>query len=124
MTNDPRDTDQPVEPPDIADSGRTAEDVHPAAPAQPADQPEGYTPEAPKPSELGAKGTPGAAMTPAAPHATDARLAEEHSAEIHDDAEGHDEPRLGPIDWGAWVYAGIGIGAGAVIVLLFWLATR
>ena len=43
-----------------------------------------------------------------------------HSS-ISDDDHGHAEPRLGPIDWGAWCYALVGFGAGLLVVGVFWL---
>jgi hypothetical protein len=45
-----------------------------------------------------------------------------HTA-ISDDDHGHAEPRLGPIDWGAWGYAIVGGLAGLVVVALFFLAS-
>jgi hypothetical protein len=45
-----------------------------------------------------------------------------HTA-ISDDDHGHAEPRVGPIDWGAWGYAILGALAGLVVVALFFLAT-
>ena len=109
-------------------------DDHPAAAQPPPDQPEGYTPEAPHAAELGELGSPGAGMTAEVPHPADVDLVEHgeqpadpQHAVNHESAAHvveHAEPRLGPIDWGAWAYALIGVGAGAVIVLLFWLATR
>jgi hypothetical protein len=44
-----------------------------------------------------------------------------HTA-ISDDDHGHAEPRLGPIDWGAWAYALVGAAAGLVVVALFFVA--
>jgi hypothetical protein len=41
---------------------------------------------------------------------------------ISDDDHGHAEPRLGPIDWGAWAYALVGAAAGLVVVALFLVA--
>lgn len=41
---------------------------------------------------------------------------------VSDDDHGHDEPQLGPIDWGAWAYALVGVAAGLLVVLLFWVA--
>jgi hypothetical protein len=41
-----------------------------------------------------------------------------HTA-ISDDDHGHGEPKLGPIDWGAWLYAAGGFAIGLVVVVLF-----
>jgi hypothetical protein len=105
--------------------------------------PGGHTPEEPAPSELGALGTPGAGMTPDVPHPADADLVEhgEHPADPavaighHDDVthidaqtvishddHGHAEPRLGPIDWPAWGFAVLGVVAGLLVVVLFYVA--
>ncbi|HEY7599073.1 MAG TPA: hypothetical protein VH741_04025 [Candidatus Limnocylindrales bacterium] len=43
---------------------------------------------------------------------------DEHMAGEH----GHAEERLGPIDWESWLYAALGVVAGLVVVLGFWLA--
>ena len=75
--------------------------------------PEGQTPEMPAASEIGERGTPGAGMTPDAPHAADS-----------DDDHGHAEPKLGPIDWAAWAYALVGAAAAIVVVALFWVAVN
>jgi hypothetical protein len=87
--------------------------------------PEGHTPEKPAASEIGEPGTPGAGMTPDAPHAADAEAldgeAPAHRA-LSDDDHGHAEPRLGPIDWGAWAYALLGAAAALAVVALFWVA--
>ena len=40
-----------------------------------------------------------------------------------DDDHGHAEPRLGPIDWLAWGYAGVGVAAGLLVAWLFWVAS-
>jgi hypothetical protein len=37
-------------------------------------------------------------------------------------AHGHGEARLGPIDWAGWGYAALGVLAGLVVVIAFWLA--
>jgi hypothetical protein len=112
--------------------------------------PEGYTAEEPAPDELGVPGTPGAGMTVDVPHAADADAVEHggqpadslagsvagaasvahHDADTHmdahtvlsDDDHGHAEPRLGPIDWGAWAFALLGGAAGTAVVAMFWLA--
>src|SRR6187200_969522 len=107
--------------------------------------PEGYTKEEPAATEIGEPGTPGAGMTPNAPHAADADLVEHgdapadpvaaqavahHDAATHmdehttlsDDDHGHAESALGPINWAAWGYAVIGGAAGLVVLAFFWLA--
>ena len=106
--------------------------------------PEGRTSEEPGFDELGAAGTPGAGMTPEVPHPADADAVEHgegpadptraavlhHAAATHldahtalnDDNHGHAEPTLGPIDWPAWGFAALGVLAGGIVVLLFWVA--
>jgi hypothetical protein len=42
-------------------------------------------------------------------------------AALSDDDHGHAEPRVGPIDWGAWFYAIVGFAAGLLVVAVFWL---
>ncbi len=39
-----------------------------------------------------------------------------------DHGHGHDGVPLGPIDWATWAYALVGVAAGALVVLAFWLA--
>jgi hypothetical protein len=61
-------------------------------------------------------------------HANTHAGSDEHAASGHDDhaASGHDdhgEPRLGPIDWQAWLYAVGGFAAGLLVVGVFWLKT-
>jgi hypothetical protein len=73
--------------------------------------PEGQTPEQATTGELGATGTPGAGLSPTAPH----------PADVEDD-DGHAEPRQGPIDWGAWGFAAIGVAAGLLVAVLFYAA--
>jgi len=46
---------------------------------------------------------------------------DEHTV-ISDDDHGHAEQSLGPIDWGAWLYAVAGVVMGLVVVAAFWLA--
>ena len=41
---------------------------------------------------------------------------------ISDDDHGHAEDTLGPIDWGAWLYAIVGAIVGLVVVAGFWIA--
>jgi hypothetical protein len=110
--------------------------------------PEGYTKEEPAADEMGQPGTPGAGMTPDAPHAADADAIEHgeppadplttdsaasvahHDGATHmdahttlsDDDHGHAEEALGPIDWPAWTYALIGVAAALLIVFLFAVA--
>ena len=98
--------------------------------------PEGHTPEEPAPSELGKRGTPGAGMNGEVPHAADARMIEgedDHATDDHhtaahadaahpDEEHGHDEPRLGPIDWPAWGHAALGVLAGLIVVVMFFVA--
>jgi hypothetical protein len=107
--------------------------------------PEGYTSEEPAAEELGQPGTPGAGMTPEAPHAADAESVEHgdapadpsagesaasvahHDAATHmdahtalsDDDHGHAEPVLGPVDWAAWSYTLIGVASAVIVVALF-----
>lgn len=89
----------------------------------PGGTPEGHTPEAAAPDELGKKGTPAAGLSPERPHIADAAEAADapgagashgaaagHAANVHDTDE-HAGEALGPIDWPAW-------GAGAVGVLV------
>ncbi len=51
-----------------------------------------------------------------------------HDDHTHMDAhatlsdDGHAETRVGPIDWGAWLYALIGAAAGGIVLVVFWLA--
>ena len=59
----------------VDEQRRPAPDTH-RPDASPTDAPEGRTPEKPAADELGARGTPGAGLTPAAPHAADADLVE------------------------------------------------
>jgi hypothetical protein len=105
--------------------------------------PEGYTKEEPAATEIGELGTPGAGMTPEAPHAADSDLVEHGHAPAdpvsanqvaHDDAgvdmdehdgvtdddHGHKAPALGPIDWGRWAYA-VGGGFTGLIVIAFFI---
>lgn len=104
--------------------------------------PEGYTKEEPAASEIGELGTPGAGMTPGAPHAADADLVEHgsaaadplaaehavhHDAATHmdehtslsDDDHDHTASALGPIDWARWSYAIVGGIAGVIVIALF-----
>jgi len=127
----------------VDEQRRPAPDT-PRPDASPTDAPEGRTPEKPATDELGARGTPGAGLTPRAPHAADADLVEHgeapadaagavahHDAATHmdahttlsDDDHGHAEPRVGPVDWRAWGYAALGIAAGGIVLVLFWLAS-
>ena len=62
-------------------------------------------------------------MTEDAHHDADGHGAADHTADDHT-AAGHDdhgEPRLGPIDWQAWLYAAAGFAAGLLVVGVFWL---
>lgn len=43
---------------------------------------------------------------------------DEHAGDEH----GHDEPRLGPIDWPAWAYAALGVVVALVVVAAFYVA--
>lgn len=43
-------------------------------------------------------------------------------AVLSDDEHGHGGEALGPIDWAAWAYGVIGVAAGTLVVLCFWLA--
>jgi hypothetical protein len=43
-------------------------------------------------------------------------------AQLSDDDHGHAEDALGPIDWQAWAYALIGVAAGVLVVVAFWVA--
>jgi hypothetical protein len=52
----------------------------------------------------------------------DANIHMDAHATLSDDDHGHAEARLGPIDWAMWSYALVGIAAGALVVLLFWVA--
>jgi hypothetical protein len=110
-----------------------------------ASTPEGYTKEEPAATELGEPGTPGAGMTPDAPHAADADLAEHDRATadpvatdavahhdtithmdahttLSDDDHGHAEEALGPVDWGTWGYAIVGGAAAVIILAMFFFA--
>jgi hypothetical protein len=42
-------------------------------------------------------------------------------ASLSDDDHGHAEPRLGPIDWRAWLYALAGFFFGMLVVGALWL---
>lgn len=86
-------------------------DEVPSTPAR--GTPEGHTKEAPRLDELGEPGSPGHGMTPAAGATDQHASADEH---------GHDEPRLGPVDWAAWGYAAVGIAAGLLVILALWVA--
>ncbi len=100
----------------------------------PAGTPEGYTREEAAPSELGEPGTPGAGLSPGAPHAADAEDARgevaHHDAATHmddhallsDDDHGHAAAVLGPIDWPAWGYAVVGGVTGLLVLVFFWMA--
>lgn len=83
-------------------------------PERPRTTPEGHTPEEPRPSELGKRGSPGAGMTAEVPHVADARAV--------DDDHAHAEPRLGPIDWPAWSYAVIGAALALLVIAAFYVA--
>ena len=75
--------------------------------------------------------TPLTHQEPAAAH-TDAPSPTEHARDMEglgghvdehiSDDPGHGEQRLGPIDWGAWGYGVLGVAAGLVVVIAFWLA--
>ena len=107
--------------------------------------PEGYTKEEPAATEIGELGTPGAGMTPDAPHAADSDLVEhgdapadpvtahavghhdavvdmDEHASVNDDDHGHTAEALGPIDWGRWAYALVGGLAGLIVLAFFFLA--
>jgi hypothetical protein len=43
---------------------------------------------------------------------------DEHMSGDH----GQAEARLGPIDWAGWGYAALGVLAGLLVVVAFWLA--
>ncbi|HUG46801.1 MAG TPA: hypothetical protein VMP67_00130 [Candidatus Limnocylindria bacterium] len=95
-------------------------------PDRPRTKPEGHTPEEPRPSEIGKLGSPGTGRTSDVPHAADAERVEsgeEHTA-LGDDGHGHAEPRVGPVDWGAWAYATLGVLSGLLVVGLFGMASR
>lgn len=63
---------------------------------------------------------------------TDHDLIAEHDGATHMDAHtsiseddhGHAEEALGPIDWRAWAYGLLGVAAGVVVLLGFWVATN
>jgi hypothetical protein len=107
--------------------------------------PEGYTKEEPAASEIGEPGTPGAGMTPDAPHGADADLVDHGHApadpvaveavahhdpathmDVHttasDDDHGHAEAALGPVDLERWGYAIAGGIAGVIVIALFFFA--
>jgi hypothetical protein len=54
--------------------------------------------------------------------------AQHHDGATHMDAHtsisdhGHAGMALGPIDWGAWLYAVVGAASALVVVILFWVA--
>lgn len=56
-------------------------------------------------------------------HARDMEGLGRHGDEHTSDGHGHGEPRLGPIDWGAWAYAILGVAVGLLVVVAFSLAT-
>jgi hypothetical protein len=65
---------------------------------------------------------PAVGEIPAREHASD-----EHPGghvDEHDAAHGHghEEPRVGPIDWPAWGYALLGAALALVVVGAFWIA--
>jgi len=86
-----------------------------AAPLPERSTAEGHTPEKPHPSEVGKPGAPGPPDHAAGGH-MDAH------ATISEDDHSHAEARLGPVDWAAWGYAALGVVAGLVVVLAFWVA--
>ncbi|CAN5668386.1 hypothetical protein BH23CHL7_BH23CHL7_13100 [soil metagenome] len=43
---------------------------------------------------------------------------DEHAAGEH----GHEERRLGPIDWAGWAYTLVGVSIALVVVAAFWIA--
>jgi len=43
-------------------------------------------------------------------------------AQPSDDDHGHAEAALGPIDWQTWASALIGVAAGVLVVVGFWVA--
>ena len=63
---------------------------------------------------------------------TDHDAIAEHDPQAHidahatqsDDDHGHSEGALGPIDWQSWTYGLLGVAAGALVLLAFWLALR
>lgn len=71
-------------------------------------------PEEPHPADAEAAG--------AVAHHDSATHMDAHT-QVSDDDHDHAEPRLGPIDWAAWAYAIVGISAGLIIVVLFWVAS-
>ena len=56
------------------------------------------------------------------PAAAHAEAGDEHADEHMSDAHGHADVRLGPIDWAGWGYAAVGLLAGLLVVVAFWLA--
>jgi hypothetical protein len=104
--------------------------------------PEGKTPEAPSPAEIGKPGTPGEGLTPEVPHPADAELVEhgeppadpvpvsttshhddvthmDKHASLSDDDHGHGGEALGPVDWGKWAFAIAGAIAGVIVLAFF-----
>src|SRR4051812_39283726 len=107
----------------------------------PGGTPEGHISERPASDEYGKPGTPAAGLTPATPHAADAEDAREsgedlHAADAHHVGGGHDHAHAaghahddaheanhedmpaGPIDWGAWLVAIVGVAAGGVVAVV------
>jgi len=83
----------------------------------PGGTPEGHTPEAAAPDELGKKGTPAAGLTADVPHAADALDASDGT----DDEHGAES--LGPIDWPAWGASAFGVLVALLIAAALALPT-
>lgn len=115
--------------------GHTPEEPRPTELGKPGTPGAGMTPEVPhaadaqtvEEGEVPAVGEPigeahaTAAEAPAATPPADALAIDEHADAI-DDEHAHAEPRLGPVDWGSWAFAALGVVIALVIVGLFYVA--
>jgi hypothetical protein len=86
------------------------------------DQTSASAPTPDMPAESAPTGPPLTHHEPTAMHARDEQAVGGHVDEHMSDEHGHGDVRLGPIDWGAWGYALVGLAAGLIVVAAFWLA--